>query len=53
MIFLVLSVKSGPATEMGTSVSSDITANEHVASKPIPLTSSEDTPDLLRTRRLQ
>lgn len=52
-MFLVPSVKSGPATEIGTSVSSDITANEHVASKPTPLTSSGATPDFSRTRRLQ
>jgi len=34
--FLVLSLKSGPATETGSLVFSDKTAKEHVASKPIP-----------------
>lgn len=40
MTFLSLSVNSGPATEMGSSVSSSRTTSEHVASNPIPLTSS-------------
>jgi len=49
IMFLLLSLKSGYETEIGSSNWS-ITASEQVASKPIPLTDDGAIPESLTTR---
>ena len=49
IMFLLSSLKSGPDTETGLSDSSN-TANEQVASNPIPFTDEGLTADSLTTR---